>query len=53
MLKLAGKGAPVYEKDTELFMRAYSDDRRFVLNCRKHLQRSVARRKNLWKVLGG
>ena len=52
MIKLAGKGVPVYEEDTDLFLRAYSDDGQFVLTCREQLQRSVALRRNFWKVLG-
>jgi 3-deoxy-D-manno-octulosonic acid kinase len=52
MIKLAGKGVPVYEEDTERFLHAYRDEKKFVLNCRDQLRRSVSVRKNFWKVLG-
>ncbi len=52
MIKLAGKGVPVYEEDTQLFLRAYRDDGQFVKTCREQLLRSVSVRKNFWKVLG-
>lgn len=51
MIKLAGKGVPVYEKDTDFFLRAYSGDAQFVRACRERLQRSMALRRNLWKLL--
>ncbi|MBN2108904.1 MAG: phosphotransferase [Deltaproteobacteria bacterium] len=51
MIKLAGKGVPVYEQDADLFLRAYSDDGQFVRICRERLQRSVALRKNIWKLV--
>jgi tRNA A-37 threonylcarbamoyl transferase component Bud32 len=51
MIKLAGKGVPVYEQDTDLFLHAYSNDGQFVRICREQLQRSVALRRNLWKLM--
>ena len=52
MIKLAGKGLPVYEEDTELFLRAYRDDEQFMQTCQEQLRRTVAVRKRFWKLLG-
>ncbi len=52
MIKLAGKGVPVYEEDTQLFLRAYRDDGQFVQTCREQLQRSVARAQKLLETTG-
>ena len=48
MIKLAGKGLPVHDDDTELFLRAYRDDEQFVQACRERLRRSVAIRSRFW-----
>jgi 3-deoxy-D-manno-octulosonic acid kinase len=48
MIKLAGKGLPVHDDDTELFLRAYRDDEQFVRTCRERLRRSVAIRSRFW-----
>ena len=52
LIKLAGKGVPVYEEDTDLFLRAYRDDAQFIRICRERLQRSLACRRYIWKLLG-
>jgi len=51
MIKLAGKGVPVYEEDTVAFLRAYRDDGQFVRICQDQLRRSVALRKKFWELL--
>jgi 3-deoxy-D-manno-octulosonic acid kinase len=53
MIKLAGKGVPVYEEDSDLFLRAYRDNAQFIRICRERLQRSLACRRYIWKLLGG
>ena len=52
MIKLAGKGLAVHDDDTQLFLRAYRDDEQFVVICREQLRRSIALRKNFWKLMG-
>ena len=52
MIKLAGRGLPVYEEDTELFLHAYRDEEQFMQTCQEQLRRTVAFRKRFWKLLG-
>ena len=52
MIKLAGKGVPVYEEDAELFLRIYCRDEQLAQDCLRELRRTVALRRRFWKLLG-
>ena len=51
MTKLGGTGLPVDAHDAETFLRAYRDDEQFVAASPKRLQRTVALRRGIWKIL--